>query len=337
MSVDGYEILPCGADLIPGVAELLRHLVGGDADENARYLTWKYVDNPYAVKPLGTVAFCEGTIVGFRGYFPTVWHVPATGHQTVVLSPGDTCVHPDHRKRGLSVDMGHAAMEMYAPDCKAFLNLSSGVASAPGYMRMGFAPIMSKTRLMRASLLGLVKYACTEKLNLPLRAARLKLPTSAVEASDGPMPDEMAALSTTRNIRERRLTIWQDAAFFRWRFNNPNGKYVFYYGRDGEHVTSYLVAGVSRNNRHAHVLDFAPKDAHIIGAVLGAIVSASHFDLISMYRFMADHDLLSVLSGLKFRVDAPRKQGTKQARSSTVLVRPVTRSPAPDDAVGMRH
>jgi len=75
---------------------------------------WKYDDNPYTESPLGIMALYKGKVVGFRGYFATRFQIKGKNDKIISLCPGDTCVHPDHRRKGLSVAMGNRASEEYS-------------------------------------------------------------------------------------------------------------------------------------------------------------------------------------------------------------------------------
>jgi hypothetical protein len=118
-----YSIEPYRVELAGEVADLLRSLVGPQIEENFSYLKWKYHDNPYSDRPLGIVALYGGRVVGFRGYFATRWQIPEKSDRILILGPGDTCVHPDHRMKGLSIRMGNRAMEDFERDYMGLLNM----------------------------------------------------------------------------------------------------------------------------------------------------------------------------------------------------------------------
>ena len=117
----GYEIISFRPDLMHGVVRLLGHLWGEDRDKNLAYFNWKYNQNPYTENALGIVALQKNKVVGFRGYFATKWKITGSEKDIIVLCPGDTCVHPNHRRKRLSLIMGNMSMNEYAQKYPIFL------------------------------------------------------------------------------------------------------------------------------------------------------------------------------------------------------------------------
>jgi hypothetical protein len=142
MSDSGYTISLYRSESIHEVVELLKYLWGDDHDKNLEYFRWKYDENPYVKMPLAVTASFNSRIVGFRGYFAAKWHIPGKNREIIVLNPGDTVVHPGHRMRGLSLKMGHLAMDLFASEYNIFFNHSASAKSTPGYLKMGFMPLL---------------------------------------------------------------------------------------------------------------------------------------------------------------------------------------------------
>ena len=117
----GYRISRYRRDQLPEVVKLLQPLLGGQPAQNLSYFQWKHHDNPYTSEPLGVTATRDGVVVGFRGYFATPWYLGSKDKRTIILVPGDTVVHPEHRVKGLSVAMGNFAMEQFAKTTRFIL------------------------------------------------------------------------------------------------------------------------------------------------------------------------------------------------------------------------
>ena len=83
------------------IARLQRHLWGTGPAVNARYLAWKYADNPYLDEPPVIVAESGGRIVAMRGTFGVAWEVPGRDRPVVVPCAADLVIDPDHRAQGL--------------------------------------------------------------------------------------------------------------------------------------------------------------------------------------------------------------------------------------------
>lgn len=299
-----YEIKLYHSDLMPQVVNLLQHLWGNVEDGNLSYFKWKYVDNPYTERPPGIVAIHKGQVIGFRGYFATKWQIHKNNYSIIVLCPGDTCVHPNHRRKGLSVTMGKMAMEEYALKYKVFFNFSSTKNSVPGYLKIGFVPFVKKTYLTRCSLLGLVKFSLTAKKIANLHEGNFSFGEfDDIIVTDSPRPEEMSAVITNQNSDGSRITLFQDEDFFRWRYNNKRNKYIFYYHRKDNAITGYVVIGVTPNNRRGYILDYAENDGKALDSIFRYVIKMRHFDIFSIYNFGLNDKLLRILNGLRFNTN----------------------------------
>ena len=325
-----YEIRPVLKDDFPKVAELLRHLIGADSSWNRDYLSWKYLDNPFVDRPLGVVAVAGREIVGFRGYHATPWQVSASGYRTLVLSPGDTCVHPEHRRRGLSVEMGRAAMRELHPDYRVFLNMTAGASSVPGYLRMGFVPLQDKSRM---TLISPGRWA-----RALLRSRRSRLggvefgEFGHIEVSPDPLPEELGRVAMDPASSEARLTPVQDERFFRWYFRAPGANHVFYYARERGRVAGYVVLRVAASGQLATITDYSRQSFPAVAGILRFLARSKPFGLIWMYSFTPDPELRRLLHSLGFRGDSSIERVRRRMnRVWPLLVRPVGATPEEED------
>jgi GNAT superfamily N-acetyltransferase len=325
MAHAGYEVGLYRPEFRSQVVSLLKHLWGGDPDVNLSYFQWKYDDNPYTESPLGIVTLHRGQVVGFRGYFAARFEILGKVNDLIVLCPGDTCVHPDHRQKGLSVAMGNTAMKEYAQKYRILLNLSCTRSSLPGYQRMGFLPIAKKVYLTRCTLLGLVKYILAARENTLLEASRIRFGRFGdILVSGTPRPGEMSALFFGRDRKDDKIRLFQDEGFFQWRFGNQHKKYMFYYLIQGDVATGYVVMGVSPNNQRGYILDYAGVDGQAIREILRYIIKMKHFDILSIYSFCLDDAFQRTLGGLGFRKNSlVRIIERKLYGELPLLIRPV--------------
>jgi GNAT superfamily N-acetyltransferase len=306
------------------VAELLAGLNGWPAALNLSYLRWKYEMNPRAPEPLGVEAREGARLVGFRGYFTSQWRIRGRPDRVVVLCPGDTYVLPSHRKKGLSVAMGRTAMESFAGRGRVFLNTSCTLPSLPGYLRMGFAPLASKRFLTKCGVVPLAGYLLTSSRRLPIPDGKISFGRQGDFAvSDCPRPAEMAALAAGAPPGGARIALDCDESFFRWRFSNPLGRYVFYYLMDGESCIGYLVVGLSPNARRAYILDWAPGDSAPVKRLFEFLAGSGHFDLLSILEFSLSADLVTFLRRLGFSAAGPMSRLERWVKGDLpLLVRP---------------
>jgi GNAT superfamily N-acetyltransferase len=323
-----YEISWYRPEFMSQALDVLQYLYGDNLDSNLSYFKWKFHDNPYTEHPLGMVALHHGKVVGFRGYFATMWQLNEKKDKMIVLCPGDTCVHPNHRRKGLSVAMGNKAMEEYAQRYKIFFNVSATRNSLPGYLRMGFVPFVPKTYLTRCAGLGLFKLIWREKRRSGWRPERIAFGKfDDIIVSDGPRPKDMQAVVAGENPKGRQITLRQDEDFFGWRFNNTRTKYVFYYHRKDNVTTGYVVVGVSPTTGRGYILDYAQDDDTAIQRILSYAVKMKHFDVLSIYHFGLSDDLLKTLYGLRFKTNSLIRTIERRVKGELpLLLRPIRKN-----------
>ena len=221
MSESDYTIALYSPESLHQVVDVLQYLWGDDFENNLDYFKWKYDENPYVKLPLGVVASIDACIVGFRGYFATKWHIPGQDREIIVLNPGDTVVHPDHRMKGLSMKMGRLAMDAYLAEYKIFFNHSATAKSTPGYLKMGFKPLLTKTMLLQYSLLGLARFLIMSQLKPDAVNRKIVLGEfDQITVSDTPRPKDMSALIANQTSNDGRISLLQDEVFYQWRYNN---------------------------------------------------------------------------------------------------------------------
>ena len=328
----GYEIALYKPEDMPQVVLLLHQLFGGDLEINREYFRWKYHDNPYSEIPLGIVAFYKDKVVGFRGYFALRWHIRDKNFQMIILSPGDTYVNPHYRMKGLSVSMGHMAMEKFSANYQVFLNTSAVRTSVPGYLKMGFVPIADKTYMMRYSLFRLLmkKFIRTSNKNPGKRIECGKFDTITV--SEIPYPKEMAAVIYGQGQNDSRLTLLQDEEFFRWRFNNRKNRYVFYYFSSNSVITGYLVMLLLQDDEFGYIIDFAGIHHEAVHHIIRHIISKKHVDTISIPHVSLSEKYSRLFKKLGFKAESILERRIRKVTGTCpFLVRPVKRLCSEDD------
>lgn len=320
----GYELCQYRSEHSGGVLALLSGFWGGDLRTNEAYLKWKYEDNPNTDKALAYVALRDGEVVGFRGYFATRWHIMGDDCETVVLSPGDTFVRSDHRGSGLSISMGRQAMREYSSTYKVFLNLSSSRASVPGYLKMGFTPLALKTYLNLYSTPGVIKFFVSSLTKSISRREVAPGQIGNIIVQKTPRPQDMSEVISSRNNKARRLSLIQNKAFFQWRFSNELRDYLFYYQREENRTTGYLVIRCSPNGHRGYIVDYASVDDISMKKMFEAVAGAGHFDILSVLNVNLDEDFLRLLRRIGFRARGLMATAEKRKRGEwPMLVRTV--------------
>jgi hypothetical protein len=333
MSDSGYTISLYRSESIHEVVELLKYLWGDDHDKNLEYFRWKYDENPYVKMPLAVTALFNSRIVGFRGYFAAKWHIPGKNKEIIVLNPGDTVVHPGHRMRGLSLKMGHLAMDLFASEYNIFFNHSASAKSTPGYLKMGFMPLLNKSVLSRYSLAGLARFLIMARFNL--KADKRKVVYAEfgkIIVSDSPNPKAMSAVISSQAKHEGRITLLQDELFFNWRYRNTKNRYVFYYYQNEFKTAAYIVIRQSQNGRRGYICDYGAAEYQYMEDILKFIIRKKHFDVISMYRLNLCSELYGILAKKGFSDKGLLRRIEKKIIGEwPLLVRPVKRSMAETD------
>jgi len=328
MSFSEYNISLYSPESLHQVVGLMQYLWGYDFDNNLNYFKWKYDENPYAKVPLGMVASIDSSIVGFRGYFATKWHIPSKDREIIVLNPGDTVVHPDHRMKGLSVKMGRMAMEVYASEYSILLNHSTSAKSTPGYLKMGFKPLLAKTILSKYNSLGLSTFLIMSRLKPDAVKEKVVFGHSGqFTVSDKPRPEDMSVIIANQPRDDSRISLMQDEVFYRWRYNNQRNSYVFYYYKERQTIDSFIVVRLSRNGRRGYICDYGAIDNHSFNKILKFIIKKKHFDVLSIYNLNIPPHLYKIFSSAGFREkNILRSIEQKINGVWPILIRPVNRN-----------
>jgi hypothetical protein len=325
------EVAHYEPDHLDGVLEVLSDLWPYDRDTRARLFKWKYLENPFADRPLGIVALDAGRVVGFRGYLAE--RFMQDGNGVGVLHPGDTCVSLSHRNRGLSVAMGELAMQYDTAQYRFFLNLACSKSSLPGYLALGFRSLAPRVQLQhrgRNPLRWAVgAWAKFSKHRAPLDRIRLGR-SGRVLVTDAPRPESMAAVIAAERHEAPALQPMQDRTFFEWRYRNPANRYLFYHLAGDDRDRGYLVVDVSPNGRSSQILDFGARDDDALSELLAFVCESGDFMALSVLSYCLDARLLRIVQYLGFvPVHAPRmllRRGSVEELALPVLIRPIAKS-----------
>ena len=135
MIYSDYEVTYLQPEHEAQVVDVLQHLWKHDPAVRKRLFRWKYIENPHADRPLGIVALHRDRVVGFRGYFADRFELAGHNDNIGILHPGDTCVDPDHRNKGLLVAMANLASQFDGSRYRLFMNMTCSKDSLPGYLK----------------------------------------------------------------------------------------------------------------------------------------------------------------------------------------------------------
>jgi GNAT superfamily N-acetyltransferase len=337
MSDTGYEISHYRPEHEVQVLEVLKELWTQGYEARAKLFRWKYLENPHAEGPLGIVALRNGRVVGFRGYFADRFVLDGCDDHIGILHPGDTCVDPDHRNKGLSIAMGRLAMQYDTGKYRLFMNMTCSRNSLPGYLQLGFQSLAKRVRLMQhgRNPLRWLSYHWLRRpaaqIARPLTESRIEFGRSGnILVTDSPLPAEMASIIEAQVHSKAALRLHQDRAFFEWRYRNPVQKYVFYFLLDGNVVRGYVAIGVSASNLGGEILDYGGRDDHALRELFSHIDRSRHFLALSVFSYGVDEKVKKVLGDLHFSaihsLQTFLKRGSIEELAFPILIRPIAES-----------
>lgn len=211
------------------VAELQQLLWQGGPAGNARYLDWKYFQNPYVDNPYLVLAWSDDRLVGMIGAFGACWEIPGRGREMLPCL-ADTVIVPAHRGSALFMRMLDHLLPRLAADGVPWLLDFGDQPAGPAMVMRGWKAIgpwaVASTgprtfeRRRHQGGGGDPQGAVTGR-----RSGRI---VRALESLDANAVAELIA-RTTSTDRARHV---RDVPYLQWRFRNPLAHY--YYVAAGE-------------------------------------------------------------------------------------------------------
>jgi len=315
-------------DEIDAVVDLGRRAFGRPRGLYREYLEWKYLRNPYRTDPLIYAARDrDGHVVAMRGFYGARWSTPAG----VVDIPcaDDFAVARAHRTTGVaSALMRFALADLPSRGVSCVVNASGGRITVLQSLAMGWKSVLAVDPLDRSvsrSALG-KGLAYVRHRTRPLRRS-----LAALDGADGvtstPDPDELAALATPP-LANGSVRHVRDAAFYRWRYANPEREYRFLRSESEGRLNGYLAIGSQRPRPETlplYVADWETESAVICSELLERAVDLSGSDRIRVWAASVSEEARSQLERLGFE---PAQHELRAHGMPCVLFRSVD----PDDA-----
>jgi|AntDeeMinimDraft_5_1070356.scaffolds.fasta_scaffold01143_10 GNAT superfamily N-acetyltransferase len=280
------------------------HSATFDPDYGPEWFAWKYQHNPYVDHVPIIVAERDGVLVGARPFFAL--DVAVDGERALALQPGDTMVHPDHRRQGLFTRMTETAIEKYSAGEPAFFFNFPNHQSGPGYLKLGWETVGEETtyyRIQNPNALGLDESTAWKSVAStaagPVLAGYNRLSNVRTRSPEGvtvrrheSVPTEtmadLAASESTNGIH-----VWRDERFYDWRFDTPAWDYSAYVAERGDEPVAGMVVGTSVESglRTTKVTDVVPTPD-------GEATDEQDALLHRLIRDYADSDVLAAPSAL---------------------------------------
>lgn len=241
----------------------------GEGAHGREWFSWKYEANPYVDHVPIVVAELEGDLVGARPFFGLSMAV--AGRQYTALQPGDTMVHPDHRRKGLFTRMTERAIDRYEREEPAFFFNFPNDRSLKGYLKLGWHRVGTlprsyrvndPTRVLasryddrRLAVAGTVATRLVAGYDR-LREAVAPAPRDVPIRREETVPADVLASIYRRGVPEEIHAV-RDEQFYEWRFDNPDWEYTTYYTEDRT-VGAVVGASASSGPDVTRIVDVVP-------------------------------------------------------------------------------
>ncbi|GEM_PF-6168708 len=262
---------------------------------------WRYEKNPYIDKPLNFLAMHDGTIVGHRGF--VVQRFSAGDGSHLMVTPCDSLVHPDHRKRGIFsklVDGSNKGVSEI-PSLSMFLSLSPTETTVKVTKEYGFHPIGRKKKLYRFSLFSMLGTEIDHQMINEEGSTRTVI-SKNVEVED--IVDLMS-----RHSDDGKITNHRDEDFYRWRFGEYPGDIVYLYCWEGEELVGYLslekdpISIFGKKIDYYSILEYGYKGIIHLDQIVKTMLSGIRRAPIMYYSFTRDLEETSVFKKHGFKGD----------------------------------
>lgn len=153
-----YEIRSYHPDFKTQIINLERFLWGENVKENTSYFDWKYEKNPYSKEIIGTIGLYKGRVISFNGFPVSKWFLGGRKKFFYTISSSDSCVHVNHRRKGLHTAMVNFINQKYKRSkFKVMTGFSGNLASIASGLKMGWVPFVQRRYLQRYNYWGFAK------------------------------------------------------------------------------------------------------------------------------------------------------------------------------------
>ena len=274
------------------------------------WFNWKYENNPYVDHVPMFVATADEKLVGARPFFALPVSV---GDGEVALQPGDTMVHPDHRRKGLFTRMTEQAIERYEADHPFFFNFPNH-RSRPGYLKLGWEIVTERSAFYRIQHPSTVAASRTDKTSIRLMSRiatpfirayqrfndrNISISSNITVRVEEEIPSAELAQLYSRSVPDAIHAV-RDKRFYDWRFNNPDWEYTTYLAESAGEPTAAIVAGQSQtgdveSTRLTEIVPLRDGSKPAIKTLLSHIIKdAAESDLLIAPPQGIPHDVLSM-------------------------------------------
>ncbi len=216
-------------DDFPAVLELLRRALGW-IDDDARFLEWKHLQNPFGESPMW-VALAASRVVGFRAFLR--WElVGPDGRVRHAARAVDTATDPDFQGRGIFTRLTLEALDALAAVGVELVFNTPNARSLPGYLKMGWQEVGRLATAVRPTRWRFAKVVATARRPAArgFVASSVGVPAEEGLADRGVVDRLLAEVAAPLGLATRRT-----GGYLLWRYGNPElGYRLLLHGNPGE-------------------------------------------------------------------------------------------------------
>jgi GNAT superfamily N-acetyltransferase len=251
-----YTISNIDRKEIDMVAELYKACFGRDAGVDL--FTWKYLNNPGG-EALSLAVRCDADIVGSCVMIPE--NVYVFGKKKKIYKCADLMVHPEHRRKGLSVALIRSLCERLKQDEPLFLYTLCSKNVTPGFVKNKWIKL--------GDVYSYFKHTGQCKIKFLFNHVR-KLYEKGILKQIYPFSNLCKEYKF--KIDEMRIGIVKDESYLCWRLSDPRYRYsIIGYYEDSE-LKGYIIYNVGIHDI-VYIVDVEAynDDARILKVLINAV------------------------------------------------------------------
>ncbi len=298
-----YEIRKYHSDFKEQIIVLEKILWGDNSKKNEAYFTWKYEKSPYSKELIGVVALYRGKVVGFAGFPVSKWFIGNRENYFFTLNAVDVSVHKNHRRKGLHTAMYNCIYKEYeSSKFKLMIGLSGNTVSLASGKKMGWDFFVTQRYLRKYRYWDFFRKNYLKKSgNFPFKEAKILGKFTNIEVTLEVNPIAMSNLREKISSIHDGIYLFQDLNFYKWRFLNPKGKYIFYFGWEGNELMSYVVMRCYEKMGAGKIVDYAYLDILYLKKILQLMIQQKYFCKLSVLDHNLDEEIFKMFHGFGFR------------------------------------
>lgn len=269
-----------------GVVDILQYLWEFQEKERYERFDWLYESNsnPSFDETLAVIAVNEeDDVLGFRGWVPgIIWQ---EGKQYVVARAADVVVSPKGRRQGIFSKMTTFSLSyLKEKGVSGILNLSSNSQSNPGYIKLGWIPLVQLN----------IWYKLNVGRKFPMHEKEYEYYGSKI----GLYPYIPKGLTTPSNSNDS-LCFSMEEGQLDWYADRPNKKYqtVVTYDKSGQ-LTSLFIT--EKRNEVAGLIYFYCTDDIIGGYAFKQLCKRIENNVVAVWGWALRKEQKSLLHRLGF-------------------------------------